>query len=62
MTDDKRDKERVSIAQTIRQLKEEMVMRIELEQTLAKLTKAKFDALVREGFTPEQAIQLCKVG
>lgn len=27
---------------------------------IARLTKAKYDALVAEGFTPEQAIELCK--
>lgn len=27
---------------------------------MARLQKAKYDALVAEGFTPEQAIELCK--
>lgn len=61
MNDDKRDKERVNLAQLIRNIRDEMPMQIELQQVHARLTKAKYDALVREGFTPEQAIQLCKV-
>lgn len=60
MNDDNRDKERVNLAQSIKTIRDEMPLQIELQQVLAKLAKAKFDALVREGFTPEQALSLCK--
>jgi poly-D-alanine transfer protein DltD len=32
----------------------------ELQLLLAKFTKARYTAFVREGFTPEQALFLCK--
>lgn len=32
----------------------------ELSQLMAGITKKKFDALVAQGFTPEQALELCK--
>jgi hypothetical protein len=58
--DDKRDQHRVELARSIRRLREEMPMQLELQQLLARITKAKYDALVAEGFTPDQALTICK--
>lgn len=58
--DDKRDKQRAALAQLIKQAIEDMPLQIELAQVQAKLTRVKYDALVKEGFTQEQALLLCK--
>ena len=39
-----------------------MVTIMELHKVRAKLYKHKYDELVAAGFTPEQAIELCKQG
>ena len=60
MNDDKQERERAKIAQQIAEMNEVTPMRLDLERALAKITRAKFIALVGEGFTPEQALELCK--
>jgi hypothetical protein len=57
---DKQERERAVLAQQIAEINELMPMRVDLERALARITRAKFQALVAEGFTPEQAIELCK--
>jgi hypothetical protein len=37
-----------------------MEPQIEYLKLKAKLQKAKYDALIENGFTPEQALELCK--
>ena len=44
----------------LRELKETMAEQIEYHQILAKIQKAKFDSLVKEGFSDHQAIELTK--
>lgn len=58
--DDKQDRQRAHLAQQIVELQELLPMRIDLERHGAKVTRAKFVALVAEGFTEAQAIELCK--
>lgn len=48
------------MAQLVRDLREQMPMQIEMEQLMAKVRRAKFLALVAEGFTEGQALELCK--
>jgi hypothetical protein len=57
---DKEERERAKLAQQIAEVAELMPMRIDLERQLAKITRIKFLALVAEGFTQEQALELCK--
>ena len=42
------------------QLVEEMPVQIMLQVQVAKLTRAKYLALLEQGFTKEEALQLCK--
>lgn len=60
MTDS--DKARVAQAQAIKQITENWVAHVEAIALTARLTRAKYLALVREGFTEAQAIELCKGG
>lgn len=41
-------------------LKRGMSDQIEGINLMAKLRKAKYDAHIKEGFTPEQALEICK--
>jgi hypothetical protein len=54
------DQERVKSAQALRQLRDDMPLLLEHVALQAQITKAKFDQLVKNGFTPEQALVLCK--
>ena len=48
------------LKEAIKIMKEEMSELIEHTKLMAQLTKVKYDALVEQGFTPEQAIELSK--
>lgn len=54
------DQERVKSAQALKQLRDDMPLLLEHIALQAQMTKAKFDQLVKNGFTPEQALILCK--
>lgn len=60
MKDD--DKNRVTQAQAIRQITENWAAHMEGITLGARLTRAKYLALLKEGFTEAQAIELCKGG
>ncbi len=46
--------------EAIKQLRSAMPDLIEHMKLMAELTKAKYDTLIEQGFTPEQAIELSK--
>lgn len=58
MSDD--DKPRVALAQLVRDMRDNIAAHIEYSQIQARITRAKYLALVKEGFTEAQALQLCK--
>ena len=58
MTDS--DRRLVAMAQLAAKVKDELPYQIELYEMTAKLTRAKFDALVRAGFNDAQALELSK--
>lgn len=54
------ERSRANMAQLLKNARETMPANIELEQLLARITREKFLALVKEGFTEAQALDLCK--
>lgn len=48
------------LKEAIKQLRSTMPELIEHMKLMAELTKAKYDALIEQGFLPEQAIELSK--
>lgn len=46
--------------QSLNDLKETFDVLIEYNQISAKIIKSKYDAFINEGFTPDQALVLCK--
>ncbi|MBB3118880.1 hypothetical protein [Pseudoduganella violacea] len=54
------DKPQVAMAQAIRTITENWAGHIEFHRTMARVARVKFLALVAEGFTEEQALQLVR--
>jgi hypothetical protein len=54
------DKSRVALAQLVRDMRDNIAAHIEFNQLQARITRAKYLALLKEGFTEQQAITLCK--
>ena len=54
------DKEKVAAAQAIKKVRDNWPMLLEQITISARLAKAKYDALLKEGFTSDQALELCK--
>lgn len=46
--------------QQVKEFEDSLGLLIKHVQLLAQIQKAKFDALVKEGFTKEEALELCK--
>lgn len=46
--------------EALRQMREGLAMLIEYQQLNAQLIRARYDALLKQGFSESQAIELCK--
>lgn len=44
----------------VKQLKDNILCHIDYVQLNAKIQRAKYEALVKEGFTEQQALELCR--
>lgn len=55
------DKDKVLLAQLVRDLRDNLPAHIEIGQLQAKIMRARYQALVAEGFNDQQALALCKV-
>jgi hypothetical protein len=54
------DQRLVSLARIAKRIESELTYQTELHTQLAKLTRVKFEALVKVGFTEQQAVELSK--
>lgn len=54
------DKQKVTLAQSVKELAENMPAMLELTALNAKITRKQFMALIEQGFTREEALQVCK--
>ena len=54
------DKSRVALAQAVLDLRENIAAHVEIGQLQARIMRAKYLALIKEGFTEQQALLLCK--
>jgi len=57
MTEENR---KVAFAVLVREMRENLPAHIEFEQLNARVTREKYLALVKNGFTETQALELCK--
>lgn len=59
------DQERVKSAQSLKQLRDaltnDLPQEMELAALLAKALKIRYDAFIKQGFSPEQALYLTKL-
>ncbi|MDQ0082922.1 hypothetical protein J2W35_003281 [Variovorax boronicumulans] len=53
------EQERISLAQSVKTVRENLPALMEMGQLNAQITRAKYLALVKEGFTEAQALDLC---
>lgn len=54
------DKQAEARSKAIREIQEALPVAIEGQKALAQIMRVRYLALVVEGFTPEQALALCK--
>lgn len=57
---DPNERSQVTLAQAVKKLRDNLPALLEMEQLHARLTRNKFLALVQQGFTEQQALELCK--
>lgn len=56
------ENKQVLLAQEIKRLRDNLPAMLELQRLQAKMMREKFLALIKEGFTEEQALKLCHGG
>lgn len=49
-----------AIAQAVGEMRERLPAMIEHQRIIVKLQRETYDAAIKEGFTPNQALELCK--
>lgn len=49
-----------TLKESLDEIRTNLSIYIQYQAEFAKLTRAKYDALIAEGFTEQQAIQLCR--
>jgi hypothetical protein len=54
------DKKSVDMARGVKHLRDNIIAMIEFEQLNARLVRAKYLALLEQGFTEQQALELCR--
>jgi len=54
------NKQAEATSRAIREIQEILPAVIEGQRALAQVTRARYLALIKEGFSPEQALELCK--
>ena len=60
MPQTEKDALRAELAKTVRSMRDNIDLHIELSQLLAQITRTKYVALVEQGFSESQALSLCK--
>lgn len=60
MSEKENDKRAVAMAQAIKAITDNWTAQVELQRAFARLARVKYLALIAEGFTEEQALQLVK--
>jgi hypothetical protein len=60
MTARDEDRSKVKLAVLVRELRDNIAAHIEIAQLDARLKRAKYLALIKEGFDERQALELCK--
>ena len=53
-------RENVNMKELVAQCMDQLPQQIAFQQYLAKLQRARFEELVKEGFSEAQAVELCK--
>jgi hypothetical protein len=54
------DNVQMTLAQSVKQMGENLLAHIEYAELQARITRAKYNALRLQGFTEPQALELCK--
>jgi len=54
------NKDQVNFAVLVKDMKDNILAHVEYAQLNARIQRAKYEALVKEGFTEQQSLELCK--